>query len=157
MNVHNEPLIIRVALTDEVECYALNFLLQCRFCRRQVEKDELIITVDEIWHIERNAKHVELASKAPELFCPLSHCHEHTPKHASQHCSLLLVIPIDNIIFQYDNEASPILPRLVLSCMFSVHKSTNHESISKWLRRVWWKSLFDLFTQRVIDLVSPIL
>ena len=74
MNVHNDPLIIRITLTDEVECYALTFLLQCRFWRRQVEKYQLIITVDEIRHIDRNVRKVELASKSLQLFRPLVHC-----------------------------------------------------------------------------------
>ena len=87
MNVYSVPLISRAALTDEVECYALNFLHQYRFQRRRVDKDRLVITVYEIRPIERNSKHAEIVSKALRLFHCLLHCHELTPKQASLHCS----------------------------------------------------------------------
>ena len=107
MNVLSEPIISREALTDEVECYALKFLLQYRFRRRQVDKDRLIITVDERRTIDRNAKHIELVSKAPQLFCCLIHCNELTTKRASLHCSLILGMPVDWSIVQHDNESRP--------------------------------------------------
>ena len=41
--------------------------------------------------------------------------------------------------------------------MVSVHKSTNREAISKWLRHAAWKSITDFFTQRGLDQVASIL
>ena len=157
MNVRIAPLISCAALTDEVECYALAFLLQCRFQCRRVDKYWLIITVDESRRIDRNSKISELVSKAPQVFHCLIHCHELTPKRGIIHCSFLLGITVHRIIVQNYNEAIPRLPRQRLSCMVSVHKATNCESISKWLIHVGWKGLSDLFARRGIYQVSPIL
>ena len=70
---------------------------------------------------------------------------------------VFFLIPVDSIIFQNYNEASPLPPCQRLSCMVSFHKETNLESISKLLRHVGWKSLPDFFMQIGIYRVSPIL
>ena len=131
MNVCSVPFNSRTALTDEVECNAFTFLFQCIFRNQQVDKDQIIITVDESRPIYRNDNHVELVLKSPQLFLYLIHCHELTPKRGIIHCSFLLGITVHRIIVQNYNEAIPRLPRQRLSCMVSVHKATNCESISK--------------------------
>ena len=157
INVQSLPLVRRSDLTDEVEWYALTFILQCRFRSQRFYKDWMIVTVDESRPIYRNSKHAELVSKALQVFYWLIHCHKLTPKRASLHCRLLLGIPVDRSIVQHGNEDIPWPPRQRLSCMFSFHKETNCEAISKCMRHVGWKSLPNFFTRRGIDRVAPIL